>query len=183
MRHLRVAVVTASLSMIPVLALGQTPDLTPTPAPTPTPTPTPAPGSGAASATPKPTPKASGGVGKVWSWKVSGHTVHVQSGAIKVDGNVPEDVVREAMDHDGWEYARCYEQVFKTADSMPHGTVTLTFKIFDQLPRNAAIEKSDFTVPAFNECVKNTALGQTANAAGASGFATVTYPLIFTVAD
>ncbi len=66
---------------------------------------------------------------------------------------------------------------------LPQGTVTLKFKVFDQLPRDISVEKSDFTVPKFNECVRGTALGQTVNAAGANGFATVSYALTFTVGD
>ncbi len=122
-----------------------------------------------------------GGVGKVWSWKVSGHTVHIQSGAIVATGNVPVNVIRDAIDWDGWQYGRCYEKAFGTGDSMPKGSVTIKFKIFDQLPRNGTVDKSDFTSGAFNECVKGTLLGQTANAAGSSGFADVSYTFIFTI--
>jgi hypothetical protein len=107
----------------------------------------------------------------------------VQSATIKVDGNVPVDVVRGAMDWDGWEYLRCYERDFSTSDSMPQGTVVLRFKIFDQLPRDGSVERSDFTVPKFNDCVLHTALGQTANAAGPHGFANVSYSLVFTVGN
>jgi hypothetical protein len=114
---------------------------------------------------------------------VSGHLIYVQSRQIVANGNVPVDVVRSAMDWDGWEYLRCYERDFKTADSLPQGSITLKFKIFNQLPQQGAVDKSDFTVPKFNDCVLHTALGQTANAAGSAGFSDVSYTLAFTVGD
>ncbi len=126
---------------------------------------------------------AGAGVGKVWSWKVSGHTVHIQSAKIIATGNVPEDVIRKAIDWDGWEYGRCYERAFGKATSMPTGSITIKFKIFDQLPQKATVDKSDFTNAEFNECVRGTLVGQTANAAGSSGFADVTYTYLFTLAD
>jgi hypothetical protein len=104
-------------------------------------------------------------------------------GNVQVSGNVPANDVRDAIDWQPWEYLRCYEKNFSSATSLPHGTVTLAFKIFDQLPRNGSIDKSDFMNPAFSKCVLDTAMGNTANAAGADGFATVVYPLIFTVVD
>ncbi len=119
------------------------------------------------------------GAGRVYSRKVAGRTVTVQSGAIRTTGNVAVEVIRSAMDHAGWEYLVCYETAFKNADSFPEGTVKLRFKIFDQLPREARVDASDIAAPAFTECVRGTALGQTANAAGPSGFATVDYTLHF----
>lgn len=124
-----------------------------------------------------------GGVGKVWAWKVSGHTVHIQSAKIIATGNVPEDVIRKAIDWDGWEYGRCYERAFGKATSMPTGSITIKFKIFDQLPQKAVVDKSDFINGEFNECVRSTLVGQTANGAGSSGFADVTYTYLFTLAD
>jgi len=123
------------------------------------------------------------GLQKRRTWKVAGHTIRVVPGNVQVTGNVPANVVRDAIDWQPWEYLRCYEKHFSNATSLPHGTVTLAFKIFDQLPRNGSIDKSDFTNPAFSKCVLDTAMGNTANAAGADGFATVVYPLIFTVVD
>ena len=41
----------------------------------------------------------------------------------------------------------------------------------------------DFTNAAFSKCVLDTAMGETANAAGSDGFASVVYPLVFTVID
>jgi hypothetical protein len=123
------------------------------------------------------------GLTKRRTWKVAGHTIKVVPGNVQVSGNVPANVVRDAIDWQPWEYLRCYEKQFSSATSLPHGTVTLAFKIFDQLPRNGSIDKSDFTNPAFSKCVLDTAMTNTANAAGADGFATVTYPLIFTVVD
>jgi hypothetical protein len=123
------------------------------------------------------------GLTKRRTWKVAGHTIRVVPGNVQVSGNVPANVVRDAIDWQPWEYLRCYEKHFSSATSLPHGTVTLAFKIFDQLPRNGSIDRSDFTNPAFSKCVLDTAMGNTANAAGADGFATVVYPLIFTVVD
>jgi len=182
-----------------------TPTLTPTPTPTPTLTPTPTPSETptlAVAAPPATTAKAPAaptaggtevshgtndtyvnGLHKARTWKVAGHTVRVVPGNVRVTGNVPADVVRDAIDWEPWEYCRCYEKYFSTATSMPHGTVTITFKVFDQLPRNGAIDRSDFTNPAFSKCVLDTAMGQTVNAAGPNGFATVTYPLVFTIVD
>ena len=123
------------------------------------------------------------GLTKRRTWKVAGHTVRVVPGNVQVAGNIPANVARDALDWQPWEYLRCYEKEFKAATSLPSGTVTLRFKIFDQLPREGTIEKSDFTNAAFSSCVLNTAMGNTANAAGADGFATVVYPLIFSVID
>jgi serine/threonine-protein kinase len=123
------------------------------------------------------------GLSKRRTWKVAGHTIKVVPGNVQVSGNVPANVVRDAIDWQPWEYLRCYEKQFSSATSLPHGTVTLTFKIFDQLPRNGSIDKSDFSNPAFSKCVLDTAMGNTANAAGADGFATVVYPLVFSVVD
>ena len=123
------------------------------------------------------------GLTKRRTWKVAGHTVRVVPGNVQVAGNVPANVARDALDWQPWEYLRCYEKEFKAATSLPSGTITLHFKIFDQLPREGTIEKSDFTNAAFSTCVLNTAMGNTANAAGSDGFATVVYPLIFSVID
>ncbi len=123
------------------------------------------------------------GLQKRRTWKVAGHTIKVVPGNVQATGNVPADVVRDALDWHPWEYLRCYERNFSDATSLPHGTVTLAFKIFDQLPRNGSIDRSDFTNAAFSKCVLDTAMGNTANAAGGDGFATVVYPLIFTVVD
>jgi serine/threonine protein kinase len=123
------------------------------------------------------------GTRRARTWKVGGHTIRVAPGHIRLSGNVPLAVVRDAMDWEPWQYLRCYEKYFSTATSLPQGTVTITFKVFDQLPRNGAIDKSDFSNPAFSKCVLDTAMGQTVNAAGSNGFATVTYPLVFTVVN
>ncbi len=123
------------------------------------------------------------GMRKVRTWKVAGHTVRMVPGPVRVTGNVPASVVRDALDYNPWEYLRCYEKYFSAATSLPNGTVTIAFKIFDQLPRNGSIDKSDFTNAAFSKCVLDTAMGNTANAAGADGFATVVYPFVFTVVD
>ncbi len=123
------------------------------------------------------------GLTKRRTWKVAGHTIKVVPGNVQVSGNVPANVVRDAIDWQPWEYLRCYERNFSSATSLPHGTVTLAFKIFDQLPRNGTIDKSDFSNAAFSKCVLDTAMDNTANAAGADGFATVVYPLVFTVVD
>lgn len=123
------------------------------------------------------------GTTKRRTWKVAGHTIRVVPGNIQVSGNVPADVVRDAIDWQPWEYLRCYEKYFSDATSLPHGTVTLAFKIFDQLPQKGLLDRSDFTNPAFSKCVLDTVMGNTANAAGRDGMATVIYPLVFTVVD
>jgi len=123
------------------------------------------------------------GLTKRRTWKVAGHTIRVVPGNVRVTGNVPVDVVRDAIDWEPWEYLRCYEKYFSNATSLPHGTVVLAFKVFDQLPRNGTIDRSDFTNAAFSQCVLSTAIGQTVNAAGPNGFATVVYPLVFSVVD
>ncbi|HEY1955048.1 MAG TPA: serine/threonine-protein kinase [Polyangiaceae bacterium] len=115
--------------------------------------------------------------------KVAGHTIRVVPGAVTVTGNVPADVVRDAIDWAPWEFLRCYERQFSAATDLPHGTVVLSFKVFDQLPRNGTIQRSDFMNAAFSKCVLDTAMGETVNAAGSNGFATVVYPLTFTVVD
>ena len=123
------------------------------------------------------------GLHKRRTWKVAGHTIRVVPGAVRVTGNVPADVVRDAIDWEPWEYLRCYEKYFSDATSLPHGTIVLDFKVFDQLPRNGSIERSDFMNAAFSKCVLDTAMGETVNAAGSNGFATVVYPLTFSVVD
>ncbi len=123
------------------------------------------------------------GMTKRRTWKVAGHTVRVVPGNVQVSGNISADIARDALDWHPWEYLLCYEKAFKEASSLPTGTVTLRFKIFDQLPRQGTIDKSDFTNAGFSTCVLNTAMGNTANAAGSDGFATVVYPLVFTLVD
>jgi hypothetical protein len=117
------------------------------------------------------------------TWKVAGHTIKVVPGNVQVSGNVSVAVVRDAIDWAPWQYLRCYEKAFSSATSLPRGTVTISFKVFDQLPQRGAIDKSDFTNPAFSKCVLDTAMGNTCNAAGRDGMASVVYPLVFTVVD
>jgi len=123
------------------------------------------------------------GLTKRRTWKVAGHTIKVVPGGVQVSGNVPANVVRDALDFHPWEYLKCYERYFAATTTLPHGTVTLAFKVFDQLPQKGSIDKSDFQNPAFSKCVLDTAMANTANAAGSDGMATVIYPLIFTVID
>jgi hypothetical protein len=123
------------------------------------------------------------GLTKRRTWKVAGHMIKVVPGSVQVSGNVPANVVRDALDPHPWEYLRCYEKYFTDATSLPRGTVTLAFTVFNQLPQKGSIDKSDFQNPAFSKCVLDTALSNTANAAGSDGMATVIYPLIFTVLD
>ncbi len=123
------------------------------------------------------------GLTKRRTWKGAGHTIKVVPGSVQVSGNVPANVVRDALDFHPWMYLQCYEKHFSTATSLPHGTVTLAFTVFNQLPQKGSIDRSDFQNPAFSKCVLDTAMGNTANAAGPDGMATVIYPFIFTVVD
>ena len=123
------------------------------------------------------------GLTKRRTWKVAGHTIKVVPGSVQVSGNVPATVVRDALDFHPWQYLQCYEKYFSSATSLPRGTVTLAFTVFNQLPQKGSLDKSDFQNPAFSKCVLDTAMGNTANAAGPDGMATVIYPLIFTVVD
>jgi hypothetical protein len=85
------------------------------------------------------------------------------------ESNVADAVVRRAIEHNSWEYLRCYERVFGGAKDLPEGTISVGFDILDQLPRHAKLVSSTFSSAAFNDCVVGTVVGQTINAAGPDG--------------
>ena len=116
-------------------------------------------------------------------WKVQGRHVRLFTRLVSNESNVADLVVRNAVDWNSWEYARCYESVFGGAKSFPEGIVTVAFDILDQLPRHATLASSTVESARFNECVAQTLVGQTINAAGPDGAGHVTYAFRFVPMD
>jgi hypothetical protein len=75
----------------------------------------------------------------------------------------------------------CYGKAYKDAATHPQGKVVVAFEVLDQLPRFGKLVQSDFANPDFEKCVVGTLMGETVNAAGAKGTASVVFPLVFTV--
>jgi hypothetical protein len=115
------------------------------------------------------------------SWTVGTQKVTVRPGAVQVNGNVPVETIIDAIDYHPWQYAMCYEKAYKDSPTHPQGTVVVGFDVLDQLPRFAKLVRSDFANPDFEKCVVGTLTGETINAAGAKGTASVVFPLVFTV--
>ncbi len=123
------------------------------------------------------------GIPRMRIWKVDNHRVRVLPGAVTTNGNIPEEVVQSAIDWEPWMYLQCYEKAFKGTSPLRSGTVTVQFKVLDQLPRYTKLLRSDFSDAKFNQCVVGTVTGQTVNAAGPAGKADVVFPLVFKVLD
>jgi hypothetical protein len=117
---------------------------------------------------------------QVWTLK-NGHHVRLQGRLVANGSNVADAIVRDAVEADGWRYGRCYDASFGAGkpEALPAGEVELAFDILDQLPRHAAVARSDFADPAFDRCVLGTLVGQTINAAGAGGAGPVRVALRF----
>jgi len=115
----------------------------------------------------------------VYSLK-NGNQVRMVGRIVKNDSNVHDAIVRDEVEHDAWEYNRCYDDSFGHLNAgMPQGTVIITFEVLDQLPQHARVDQSDFSDDGFNKCVLGTLRGQTFNAAGSKGTGQVTYAFRF----
>jgi hypothetical protein len=116
---------------------------------------------------------------RTWELKNDRH-VRLVGGIVANASNVADVIVRDGVEWSAWRYNRCYDDAFgHLAGDLPEGTVVVGFEIRDQLPRAASVERSDFADPDFNECVVGTLIGQTLNAAGATGAGRVTYSFRF----
>jgi hypothetical protein len=106
--------------------------------------------------------------------------VRLVGGVVKNGSNVHDVIVREGVEHNAWRYNRCYDGSFGHLNAgMPKGTVVITFEIFDQLPSQARIDRSDFADDGFNQCVLGILRGQTLNAASSQGTGPVSYEFKF----
>jgi hypothetical protein len=116
---------------------------------------------------------------RTWKLKNDRH-VRLVGAIVANESNVADVIVKDAVEWSAWRYNRCYDDAFgHLAADLPEGAVVLGFEIRDQLPRGASIQQSDFTEPGFNECIVGTLIGQTLNAAGATGAGRVSYSFRF----
>ncbi|MDB4997293.1 MAG: serine/threonine protein kinase, partial [Myxococcaceae bacterium] len=113
------------------------------------------------------------------TWKVQDHPVRLLTRLVSNESNVTDAVVRKAVDWSAWEYLRCYEAAFKSSKDLPEGTVTVGFEIIDQLPRHGTLVSTTFASKTMADCVVNTLIGKTINAAGPDGRGKVVYAFKF----
>lgn len=112
-------------------------------------------------------------------WKVQGRQIRLFTRMVANESNVVDAVVKKAVEWSSWQYLRCYERHFGSAKDLVEGTVTVSFEILDQLPRFAKVDATTFSSAAMAECVKNTLLGETINAAGPDGKGKVVHAFKF----
>lgn len=112
-------------------------------------------------------------------WKVQGRQIRLFTRMVANESNVVDAVVKKAIEWSSWQYLRCYERHFGSAKDLVEGTVTVSFEILDQLPRFAKVDATTFSSAAMAECVKNTLLGETINAAGPDGKGKVVHAFKF----
>jgi hypothetical protein len=116
---------------------------------------------------------------RVWTLKNERH-VRLWTEMIDNQSNVSDNIVREAVESNAWRYNRCYDASFgHLGTALPEGEVIVGFEIRDQLPRDARVERSDFTDESINRCITGTLIGQTINAAGADGAGSIRYSFRF----
>lgn len=114
-----------------------------------------------------------------WKLKNDRH-VRLIGDIVSNDSNVADTIIRDGVEWSAWRYNRCYDDAYgHLAADLPEGAVVIEFEIADQLPRRAVVQRSDFASADFNECIVGTLLGQTLNAAGATGAGGVAYSFRF----
>jgi hypothetical protein len=111
-----------------------------------------------------------------------GREVRLYTKVVKNESDVPDEVVRSAIDHTPWLYGECYRRVFQGAKDVTGGTVTVAFDIVDKLPVHARAVASSFANPGMAPCVAGTLTSHTMNAVG-SGQGHVVYGFLFVLAD
>lgn len=114
-----------------------------------------------------------------WKLKNDRH-VRLVGEIVANESNVADVIVEDGVEWGAWRYNRCYDAAFgHLAGDLPEGAVVIDFEIRDQLPRGASIQRSDFAEADFNECIVGTLIGQTLNAAGATGAGRISYSFRF----
>lgn len=111
--------------------------------------------------------------------KVGEGRVRLLTRIVSNESNVTDAVVRRAIDHWPEGYTLCFIRHASGLKEIPEGTVTVRFEIIDQLPRHGAIVSSTIGNKAIEDCVVNTLLGLTINAAGPEGSGSVVYGFRF----
>ena len=114
--------------------------------------------------------------------QVHGHHVRMLTQLGSNVGNITDAVVRTAVDHSSWQYRRCYEQAFQSAETLEAGTAFVSFDIQNQLARFATLKSSSFASHEIGICLVRTLSAQTMNAAD-TGKTHVIYGFQFIVDD
>ena len=113
------------------------------------------------------------------TWKVQDHPVRLLTRLVTNESNVTDAVVKKAVEWNAWQYLRCYESAFRSSKDMPEGTVNVGFEIINQLPRHGTVVSTTFASKTMADCVVNTLISQTINAAGPDGSGKVVYAFKF----
>lgn len=104
-----------------------------------------------------------------YTTKIQDHHVRLLVRLSSNETNIADAAVRNAIESSSWRYMQCYKSAFGNAKELPQGMVSIGFEIKDQLPHDVKVTSSTFTGSKLNDCMVQTVIGQTINAAGAVG--------------